>query len=482
MNNILIFVYESGICLAILFSFYWLFLRRETYFQFNRFYLVSIAVISCLIPLGNFSFSLFDTDVSSSTIIPNMVEAITITEWNTVEGVNHTSDSLINVQFVAAAIYLIGVLFLMLRIVLGIVKVSQLKRKGHKTFQNGYSVVHIKNDLAHFSFFKTVYINDALLNSPDGNSVLRHELIHIRQKHSYDKLFVEIFLAIFWYNPFMWLLKSALRDTHEYQADHGVIHQTSNITDYQSLLLKQFKSLLPIVVTHSFNSTIKNRIKMMSRKKSSILAKIKPLLVIPVLICLTLLFACSENTNNVANEIKTPESVKEAPVVIDKELKEIQIDSSNAADSNDQEVVELIADKSDKSRQMKDFHDSINNQFNTDSIKEILVEKREIFTIAQEMPTFNNGDPSEEFPKFIAQNLKYPDSAKSDGISGIVEVQFVINKEGSVVDAMVIESVSPLLDEEALRVVMSSPKWTTGKQLGKIVEVLYKFPIQFVLE
>jgi protein TonB len=110
------------------------------------------------------------------------------------------------------------------------------------------------------------------------------------------------------------------------------------------------------------------------------------------------------------------------------------------------------------------------------------IQEEEVFYIVEDMPTFNGGDPATEFRKYIAQNLRYPEIAAENGISGRVIVQFAVNKSGSVVDAIVVRSVDPALDKEAIRVVMSSPKWTPGKQRGKAVKVLFTFPINFVLQ
>lgn len=110
------------------------------------------------------------------------------------------------------------------------------------------------------------------------------------------------------------------------------------------------------------------------------------------------------------------------------------------------------------------------------------IEEEEVFYIVEDMPTFNGGDPATEFRKYIAQNLRYPEIAAENGISGRVIVQFAVNKTGTVVDAKVVRSVDPALDKEAIRVVMSSPKWTPGKQRGKAVKVLFTFPINFVLQ
>ncbi len=116
----------------------------------------------------------------------------------------------------------------------------------------------------------------------------------------------------------------------------------------------------------------------------------------------------------------------------------------------------------------------------TDDEEEI--DEEEVFYIVEDMPTFNGGDPAIEFRKYIAQNLEYPEIAAENGISGRVIVQFAVNSNGKVVDAVVVRSVDPALDKEAIRVVMASPRWSPGKQRGKAVKVLFTFPINFVLQ
>jgi len=110
------------------------------------------------------------------------------------------------------------------------------------------------------------------------------------------------------------------------------------------------------------------------------------------------------------------------------------------------------------------------------------IDEEEVFYIVEDMPTFNGGDPATEFRKYIAQNLQYPEIAAENGVSGRVIVQFAVNRVGKVVDARIVRSVDSALDKEAVRVVMSSPKWTPGKQRGKAVKVLFTFPINFVLQ
>ncbi|HQH40491.1 MAG TPA: energy transducer TonB [Bacteroidales bacterium] len=107
--------------------------------------------------------------------------------------------------------------------------------------------------------------------------------------------------------------------------------------------------------------------------------------------------------------------------------------------------------------------------------------EEEVFFIVEEMPSFQ-GKGQEGFREWIQKNLQYPPVAAENGIQGRVFVQFAVNSKGEVVDAKVVKGVDPALDKEALRVVMSSPKWTPGKQRGKPVKVQFTFPIVFVLQ
>ncbi len=320
-------------------------------------------------------------------------------------------------------------------------------------------------------------MNDELAEAPDSIYIIDHERIHIQQGHTYDNLFAELFLAVFWFNPFMWFLKVALRENHEYLADNGVLMLKANPGTYQSLLLKQTIGLAPITLTSTFNSTIKNRIIMMCKNKSSVLAKFKPLLLLPILAVLFLIFTCNEKTtaqtlsdnqalplNEEANGIRQetdPETGETSYIIEDMPI----FKGDEASDTEPIESEPIAVDQE------------------PDDIQQDTVPKEhEIFYVVEEMPTFNDGEPAEEFRIFIAQNLQYPESAARDSISGRVIVQFRVDYEGKVKDPVVVRSVSPALDKEAIRVVSSSPAWKPGKQRGKPVDVLFTFPINFVLQ
>ena len=107
-------------------------------------------------------------------------------------------------------------------------------------------------------------------------------------------------------------------------------------------------------------------------------------------------------------------------------------------------------------------------------------EEQQIFEVVEEAPEFPGGMGA--LMKFLGSNIKYPTIAQENGVQGRVIVQFVVNKDGSIVDAKVMRSVDPYLDKEALRVVSSMPKWKPGKQRGKAVRCRYPVPVMFRLQ
>ena len=111
---------------------------------------------------------------------------------------------------------------------------------------------------------------------------------------------------------------------------------------------------------------------------------------------------------------------------------------------------------------------------------EEIIDEAIVFVSPEEMPLFPGGDAA--LLKFLSQNVKYPDIAVENGITGKVTVNFVVNKDGSVSDAKILRGVDPALDKEALRVIYSMPKWKPGKQSGKPVRVSYSVPINFMLQ
>ncbi len=107
------------------------------------------------------------------------------------------------------------------------------------------------------------------------------------------------------------------------------------------------------------------------------------------------------------------------------------------------------------------------------------IDETEVFMIVETMPSFPGGEAA--LNRFLNENIKYPTIAQENGISGRVFINFVVNRDGQIVDAKVVRGVDPALDQEAMRVVKMMPKWNPGQQRGKPVRVSFMLPVNFVL-
>lgn len=141
---------------------------------------------------------------------------------------------------------------------------------------------------------------------------------------------------------------------------------------------------------------------------------------------------------------------------------------------NDADVQETTIQSSEENNQ------AVEIKYVAPVVEEEEPEEAEIFMVVEEMPEFPGG--MAECLKFLGENIKYPTIAQENGVQGRVIVQFVVNQDGSIVDPVVVRSVDPYLDKEALRVIKTMPKWKPGKQRGKAVRVKYTVPVTFKLQ
>ena len=141
---------------------------------------------------------------------------------------------------------------------------------------------------------------------------------------------------------------------------------------------------------------------------------------------------------------------------------------------NDAEVEESTIQASDETDK------AVEVKYVPVEVEEEEVEEQQIFQVVEEQPEFPGG--MSECMKWLGKNIKYPTISQENGVQGRVIVQFVVNRDGSIVDAVVARGVDPYLDKEALRVVSMMPKWKPGKQRGKEVRVRFTLPVMFRLQ
>jgi hypothetical protein len=281
MNDFILYIIESGICLALFYSVFWIFLKRETFFAINRLYLVSSAAFSFIIPFINIPYPIASRPLLTGSVVFSEVSRM-------------PAQSL-GISDILLLIYLWGVVFFLIRFVYQLLKVLILIRKSDVHKYNGLKVVFIDKDCSPFSFFNYVFINKSNISGDDFQRIVAHEMIHIKQYHSIDLLILEWLTIFQWFNPFVWPYKKSLKETHEYLADHAVIAQGCSAAKYQLLIFEQHVGVKLFELVNNFNqSQIKRRITMMTKSKSKGLAKLKFLLIFPMVCFLILAFADSK--------------------------------------------------------------------------------------------------------------------------------------------------------------------------------------------
>lgn len=442
MNGLLSWLTDSAVSLIILYLAYSLFLRKEAFFQSNRFYLLSALLFSMALPFirlpappVTLNYSFFIPEVTIGTGNPET--AVTSASGAT------AIEIILWVYLVIASLFLLHLLY----------KFFQLHRFINRYGMKKYRDVNIIDtglDIAPFSFLNFIIINGDLYNENEKREIIEHERAHIRQMHTLDLLIVEIITALQWFNPFVWLYRSSLKEIHEYLADREVIRRGTDLPFYRTLLLNLHIGREYLSITNNFSKSLtKKRIMMMAKIRPPAWAKLKFLLIVPAVALLAIM--CNKSA-----EEEKPALAEETQVITfsDGSTREIPVRASTRLPDG------TLRFEEDRQGEME----------------------REIFFIVEEMPMFGDGPGPDLFRRFIADNLRYPQIAAENGIEGRVFVQFVVDADGSVSDATIVRGIDPSLDREALRVVMSSPAWTPGRQRGQPVNVAFTFPINFVLQ
>ena len=313
MGTLFVYILKSSVCLAVFYLFYRLLLSRETFHRFNRFALLGILLLSCVLPLVEIS-------VERQTEIHHTM--MTLEQWlllaNAAEmgTVPEPVQEITWVQ-VALALYLLGILFFAFRNIYSLCRLLLLLRSGKKEVAGKYInskdkvtlIVH-ERDIAPFSWMKYIVISRKDLNE-NGREILIHELAHIHHRHSWDLLVADVCIFFQWFNPASWLLKQELQNIHEYEADETVIKEGVDAKQYQLLLIKKAVGTRLYSMANSFNhSKLKKRITMMLKEKSSPWARLKYLYVLPLAAVAVTAFARPEVSEK-AEEISRTSAVPE---------------------------------------------------------------------------------------------------------------------------------------------------------------------------
>ncbi len=286
----------SGIFLA----YYWIALRDKKFHYYNRFYLLTASIMSLVIPLLKFDWFIVEKPVlySSNEIVQFILPISNVNESIQYDWVDY---SLVIAGIVAITLFSI--------LLLNVIKIQLLKRKSDVTQMEGFDFINTNDDNAPFSFLNNLFWKQSIsLQEEGGQQIFKHEITHIQQKHTWDRIYCQIITSIFWMNPFNWVIQKELSTIHEFIADESAVGD-SNVEAFAKMLLQTHYGNHFLNPTHQFfYSSIKRRLTMLTKSTNTKYSYLRRVMVLPILIATVCLVSikvnATERIENKVNEIQ----------------------------------------------------------------------------------------------------------------------------------------------------------------------------------
>ena len=438
---------QVSVSMTILYGIYWMFLKKDTFFSANRFFLMGSLIISSTISFFDFNWLLPKFNDSYGIIL----DTITI-GTSEIQGGMQPYFSTLQVIII---IYICGVTIFLLRYLFQILQLIRIVFANNIEPNSGISIITLDEPVSPFSFFNYIILPNSGYNEKDIRSIIDHELVHVKQKHTIDVLVLDLLCIVFWFNPVIWLYRSSIKLIHEYLADEGVLFEGHKTYFYQNLLLNQTLNIQVNDLVNNFNhSLIKRRFIMMSKSRSSTKAKLKLLLILPAIMTIIMFTMAGDN-------IFAQENAPDAPNVP-------KIEKENLPPAPQLSMGVPVAPLPDALPQ----------------------DEKVVYKKVDQAPQFPGG--KQAFSKFMQSNITYPKSALESNISGVIYISFVLDKNGAVSDVAVKQAKFSQKDKDktaeeelikkAIDVVSSMPNWKPGIKDGKSVNVAMTLPVKFALD
>ena len=472
MNALLIYMVKTAFYLAGFYFIYFVFLSQDTKYLRNRVFIIVSVIGAYLLPFVTVNIS----EQSGLYYFGKTLSEVFVTADRTNVGIMDTPASNMNVFTILLKVYLTGVIILTIRLLtdlfnLFVLIVKNKKKNHHVVFFKGINT-------AGFSALGYIFINRSL-SSTEVDEVVIHEQNHLDKKHFLDILLIEVTKVFQWFNPFIYLLNRSLRAIHEYQADECCIRSGMPVIRYQNLLLNNVLRSGRINVYSSFSnpSLLKKRMIMMSKEPSGNFTSLKILMVIPLTVLLLLAISACEKS---LTSVKSPKEnlVAESSVIQ-------TIDINEAPAYNKPKVKDVPPPPPPPPVSAKEKNKNSTTGILPDYTEPVSLAPEvkvpdEVFVVVEEMPQFPGGDKA--LMEYINANIRYPESAKTNGTQGRVILRFAVMANGKIDQVSVLKKVDPDIDSEAKRVIETLPDWKPGKQGGRPVNVWYSVPVTFQLK
>ncbi len=469
---------------------YDIFLKKETFFQWNRAYLLATSVAAYCIPL--IKLTGFQEIVPQEYMI--LLPEVVLSPTTVIQERFDWGGLFFNVLQI---ILVLGAIIAFILFALKLYQLTQLIAKGEKQRLGKYRIVFLEHSKA-FSFFNYIFLGKSLTEG-QKEQIIAHELVHVRQKHSLDLFLFELQKILCWFNPLSYVFQKRIAELHEFIADGKTVKETDKKDYFQNLLSQTFDTY-HISFINSFLkiSLIKKRIVMLNKDKSKQLSKFKYVLLIPVLLAMLLYSSCENNEMPIEKESSREALIHKLRTsgaeLDDDELNELIDALSNALNAEDSEAKReemkalLYTYLAEKNKELL----TTNEENSELQLEEVDTSDGMPFAIIAKSPIFpgceGDLDPKACFnrslQRFVAVNFDASISTKAGLKPGKkrIYVQFKIDKNGDIVDVKA-RAPHKALEKEATRTILSVPKLQAGeKENGEKVTVKYMLPITFNIQ
>lgn len=489
------YLLKVNVAFVLFYAFYRLFFYKDTFFKLRRAILLAFFGLALFYPLLNIQDwvrqqePIADVIYMYSAMLPEATakaDAAASVDWY--------GWLLGSLGFIYWGI----VAFLCGRFLVQLSSILWLAHTSERVVIHETPVYALRKAAGPFSFFRMVFLHPESHSDKETDEILTHECTHVSQWHSIDVILSEMMCMACWFNPFVWLLKREVRHNLEYLADNTVIQSGYDSKSYQYHLLGLAHHQSVTTLYNSFNVLhLKNRIMMMNKKRSPGIVRTKYLIFIPlvgILMLLSNIEAVARLTVRLANEATVSNAMVTATGILVDETGQPLIGASVVVKGGKERTItdkkgafslevpaNAILRCSYQGRESQEVlaADMTNNTHLSLSSKSREMNEQ-VFTVVEKMPSFPGGDA--ELLKYIATNIKYPKESQDNGEQGRVICSFIVGRDGSVNNPEVLRGVTPLLNEEAVRVINTMPRWNPGMQRGNAVAVKYTVPITFRLK
>ncbi|WP_239970528.1 M56 family metallopeptidase [Confluentibacter citreus] len=435
------------------------FLKKETFFNWNRIYLLSTAILSVVIPF--IRLEAFKNTIPQQYIVnlPEVIIGNTLTSQNTIQLDTVIIES--KPFWTWENVLYLGITLAALLFAFKIAKVILMLIKNPKSKFGNLLIINLLNSNAAFSFFNYIFLGDHL-NETDKDAILKHEMVHVKEKHTFDLLFFEVMRILFWFNPLVYMYQNRIMTLHEFIADQQAVKHQDKSQYYQNLLSQVFQTQNISFINPFFKqSLIKKRIVMLQKSKSKQVNLLKYIMLIP------LVFGMLIYTSSFAqNDDKVPQQKEQ-------NLEEL----TPPPPPPPEESEETKKEKEERLLKLKEkYKDELEVPF-------AVIDNVPVFPGCENLASREEkmDCTSKSITEHIGKNFN-TDMAVKLGLKGRqrILVIFKIDVDGNIVGVQS-RAPHPSLEAEAIRVINTLPKMVPGEHNGKKVIVPYSLPIMFIV-